>query len=147
MYALIENNTFVRWVDLRRDFPDTSFPLVVQSTDLPEGVVFVDTHNPPPPGDLQVAELQPAPVFDSGKWRLDYVIRDMEAQEVNEAIATKSRQMRAERNQRLTDSDWTQVADAPVDKAAWTVYRQALRDITTQTGFPFNVRWPEEPRG
>lgn len=39
----------------------------------------------------------------------------------------------------------TQVADAPVDKAAWATYRQALRDITAQQGFPWNVTWPEQP--
>jgi len=45
----------------------------------------------------------------------------------------------------LSDSDWTQVADAPVDQAAWAVYRQALRDITDQEGFPYSVNWPTAP--
>ena len=31
---------------------------------------------------------------------------------------------------------------APVDKAAWAAYRQELRDITAQAGFPWNVQWP-----
>jgi hypothetical protein len=38
----------------------------------------------------------------------------------------------------LKDTDWTQVADSPVDKTAWATYRQALRDITTQAD-PFNI--------
>jgi hypothetical protein len=46
----------------------------------------------------------------------------------------------------LTDSDWTQVADAPVDKNAWAVYRQALREVPQQPGFPFSVVWPEAPK-
>lgn len=50
--------------------------------------------------------------------------------------------IRAERNNLLADCDWTQLPDAPVDTAAWAVYRQALRDITTQTD-PFNIVWPE----
>jgi len=49
------------------------------------------------------------------------------------------------RNKKLADSDWTQVADAPVDKTVWASYRQALRDITNQEGFPVNVLWPTEP--
>ena len=53
--------------------------------------------------------------------------------------------VRADRNQRLASSDWTQLADAPVDKAAWAAYRQALRDITTQQGFPWNIQWPAQP--
>ena len=52
--------------------------------------------------------------------------------------------VRAQRNQLLKDSDWTQLADAPVDKAAWAAYRQELRDITTQTD-PQNIVWPKQP--
>jgi len=52
---------------------------------------------------------------------------------------------RSKRNQLLINSDWTQVADAPVDKAVWATYRQALRDIPTQSGFPWTITWPETP--
>jgi hypothetical protein len=52
--------------------------------------------------------------------------------------------VRAERNKLLADCDWTQLPDAPVDTAAWAVYRQALRDITTQAD-PFNIVWPTLP--
>jgi hypothetical protein len=53
--------------------------------------------------------------------------------------------VRAERDAKLKDSDWTQLSDAPVDKDAWAVYRQALRDVPQQEGFPENVTWPEQP--
>ena len=52
---------------------------------------------------------------------------------------------RLNRNDKLNSSDWTQVADAPVDQAAWAAYRQALRDITEQAGFPNTVVWPVSP--
>jgi Phage tail assembly chaperone protein len=54
-------------------------------------------------------------------------------------------EIREQRNQKLKDSDWTQVADAPVDQAAWAAYRQALRDIPSQQGFPWDVQWPTQP--
>lgn len=54
-------------------------------------------------------------------------------------------QVRAERDALLAACDWTQVADAPVDQAAWAVYRQALRDVTAQAGFPLDVAWPIKP--
>ena len=54
-------------------------------------------------------------------------------------------QARAQRNSLLAASDWTQVADAPVDAAAWAAYRQALRDVPQQDGFPSNVEWPSKP--
>lgn len=53
--------------------------------------------------------------------------------------------IRAERNMLLTTSDWTQLPDAPVDQTAWAFYRQSLRDITDQEGFPTNIIWPEKP--
>jgi hypothetical protein len=59
--------------------------------------------------------------------------------------AEQAKAVRADRNKRLADSDWTQVADAPVDKAAWAAHRQALRDVTAQEGFPWNVQWPQSP--
>lgn len=52
---------------------------------------------------------------------------------------------RAKRNSLLAASDWTQVADAPVDQAAWATYRQALRDITAQDFFPYTINWPVAP--
>jgi len=53
--------------------------------------------------------------------------------------------LRTERNAKLTESDWTQVLDAQVDQAAWAAYRQALRDMPAQAGFPNTVTWPVEP--
>ena len=52
--------------------------------------------------------------------------------------------IRAERNNLLAASDWTQLPDVAVDAAAWATYRQALRDITTQAD-PFAIVWPESP--
>lgn len=57
----------------------------------------------------------------------------------------KSAKARAQRDALLAQSDWTQVADAPVDQAAWSAYRQALRDVPQQSGFPDNVIWPTKP--
>ena len=54
-------------------------------------------------------------------------------------------QMRTKRNALLASSDWTQVADAPVDKQAWADYRQALRDFpATWTPGP-TAEFPELP--
>jgi len=59
-----------------------------------------------------------------------------------EALATKAR---TKRNALLTATDYTQLSDSPRDKQAWSVYRQALRDITGQAGFPGAINWPVEP--
>jgi hypothetical protein len=58
---------------------------------------------------------------------------------------SQAHRVRVDRTLRLQASDWTQLADAPVDKEAWAIYRQALRDVPDQDGFPWNVQWPEQP--
>ena len=59
--------------------------------------------------------------------------------------AEQGKAVRTDRNKRLAESDWTQLSDAPVDSTEWAVYRQELRDITAQEGFPWEVVWPEQP--
>jgi hypothetical protein len=46
----------------------------------------------------------------------------------------------------LSQSDWTQLPDAPVDQNVWAVYRQELRDVTNQHGFPEFITWPVTPK-
>jgi hypothetical protein len=53
-------------------------------------------------------------------------------------------QLRDWRNYQLTRTDWTQVADAPVDAAAWAVYRQALRDLPATIDIA-NPVLPDQP--
>ena len=59
--------------------------------------------------------------------------------------AEQAANIRRTRTQMLKDSDWTQIADSTADKTAWATYRQALRDITGQTGFPWTITWPDAP--
>jgi len=91
-----------------------------------------------------------------GKWYTKYVLGPVftdgkttaaEQETAYKAMkdAEQAKVMREQRGEKLKDSDWTQVADAPVDKAVWATYRQALRDITNQSGFPWTVTWPDAP--
>jgi hypothetical protein len=53
---------------------------------------------------------------------------------------------RAERNALLAATDWTQAADVPqFTKDKWAPYRQALREVTEQSGFPSEIQWPAKP--
>jgi hypothetical protein len=61
-----------------------------------------------------------------------------------EALNKKILNKRNERNTLLQECDWTQTIDAPVDQAAWAIYRQALRDITEAEGWP-EVEFPIKP--
>lgn len=57
----------------------------------------------------------------------------------------KWEQIKLWRNAQLKETDWTQVADAPTDKAAWATYRQALRDLPAQGGLADAAEFPVAP--
>jgi hypothetical protein len=71
-------------------------------------------------------------------------VRPMTDAEREAVVAEQWSLVRRRRNQLLFESDWTQLADSPADKAAWGDYRQELRDITKQ-GDPFDITWPVPP--
>jgi hypothetical protein len=73
---------------------------------------------------------------------------------VNEAwtpsFDKQSQNIKAQRKILLLQSDWTQIANGPLiveQQQAWADYRQQLRDIPSQSGYPFNVVWPTPPQG
>ncbi len=60
---------------------------------------------------------------------------------------TSEQDARLERLKRITATDWTQHADIPqATKDKWAPYRQALRDVPQQAGFPDNIVWPTPPQ-
>jgi hypothetical protein len=64
---------------------------------------------------------------------------------LTEAAAVE--QVKDTRNKLLLASDWTQLADLSAEtKALWEPYRQALRDVTDQPGYPYDVVWPTPPQ-
>ena len=80
-----------------------------------------------------------------GQWFTKYSVADMDAEAIAAKDAEQAKSVRDQRNTKLAECDWTQLADAPVDQAAWSTYRQALRDVPTQAGFPWEVQWPSQP--
>ena len=91
-----------------------------------------------------------------GKWYTKYVFgpvfTDGETTAAEQEAAYKAAKdaeqatnVRNSRTEKLKDSDWTQIADSTADKTAWATYRQALRDITAQAGFPWTIDWPDAP--
>jgi len=60
-------------------------------------------------------------------------------------LEQEAKEIRTQRDALLAETDWTQVADAPVNAQAYADYRQALRDIPQQSGFPGDIEWPTPP--
>ena len=81
------------------------------------------------------------PVFVDG----ETTAAEQEAAYKAQKDTEQAKSVRDSRNTKLSECDWTQVADAPVDKTVWATYRQALRDVTKQSGFPWAIDWPVAP--
>lgn len=126
--------------------PDTSFPTTLSDeifNDFGYDRVLEGTlHTVIPP--YQYNRRDGVEEID-GQWFTKYVVDEPDAAGKAELDAIQATAIRAERNKRLSDCDWTQLSDAPVDAAVWATYRQSLRDVTAQAGFPWNVVWPEVP--
>ncbi len=152
MFARIENNQVAEYpvteFDIRARFPDTSFTTEF-SSGLPDGYVRVQPAGQPAEDALKVI-TQGQPALVDGVWTQvwtqtdKYTAEELAAQQAD-ATEAKKLEVRDIRNSKLADCDWTQVADAPVNKQAWANYRQALRDITSQAGFPWTITWPDAP--
>ena len=124
---------------LKSDNPNVSFPKVPSDELLASYGVYPYTRPEPSEYDgLAWSLIDDDFVEVNGAWMLPYKLEALPLEQAE-------RNIRDHRNNLLADTDWTQVADAPVDQAAWATYRQALRDITSQEGFPYNVVWPTKP--
>jgi hypothetical protein len=81
-----------------------------------------------------------------GKWYTKYSVADMSAEAKTALDAQQAKSVRDQRDQKLTETDWSQGKDiADAVSAKYTTYRQALRDVPTQSGFPWTVQWPTKP--
>jgi hypothetical protein len=131
--------------EFRALFPNTSLPQQLTETlinELGGDVVFEGPQAQPTRYQVGFAD---GVVQIEGKWYTKYSVADMDADAIAAKDTEQAKAIRSQRTDKLKDSDWTQVADAPVNQAAWATYRQALRDITAQPGFPWGTQWPDAP--
>lgn len=126
---------------LKRDNPNISFPERITGAILASFDMYEMVDADKPTHDSWSQEVVKGPIKYTGS---RYTQTWEVAEKGVEHVASKARQMR---NKLLDDTDHTQLADAPQDKRAWAVYRQALRDISNQPGFPKNIEWPTPPGG
>lgn len=91
--------------------------------------------------------VEGTPVFNEerNRWEQSWVVVDAKPEDILQRTEAKASDLRSQRNLKISLCDWTQLPDAPVNKEAWAAYRQALRDITKQDGFPWDIQWPLSP--
>jgi|688.fasta_scaffold171144_2 hypothetical protein len=145
--ALIKNNKIVKIGHYKEVFSNTTFPPTGPNDEFMKensalGVTVWRPHNK---STEKLVSCEPV-IEDNQVFTVE--VADKTEEDLAADIAVESANVREKRDQLLKESDWTQVTDAPFTKAvktSWSTYRQSLRDITTQEGFPFNVTFPDTP--
>jgi len=140
--AVVEDN-------LKALFPNTVFPAIYTPAFVePLGFGMYEwTQIPEVEFPNKRIELTPTK-RDNGIYYQTWGVAEMTVEEQSEATANKVRECRMIRNMRLMQSDWTQLSDVSLSdekKTAWNNYRQALRDVPAQAGFPWAIQWPTQP--
>jgi len=133
--------------DLRRDNKGTSWPKVISDEVAARFNVYRVTPTAQPAEDHTINPERTA-VKVNGTWIEQWTQTPATPEQIAERTDAKAAEIRADRNQRLADCDWTQLSDSPLNadaKLAWSLYRETLRMIPQQAGFPWNVAWPPEP--
>jgi|TARA_Y100000015_G_scaffold29362_1_gene28702 hypothetical protein len=136
-------------IELRRRFPNTSFPRQLETADLTSfGVVSIaDTEQPSINFQTQRLE-EGTPAVVDGTWQQVWNVIELTADELQAIADGNAASVRAVRNQKLAACDWTVLTDSPLTtakKTQWKAYRTELRDITAAEGFPNSISWPTEP--
>lgn len=148
MYARVENNVVVEYPvyqgEIQKRFPNTSFTIPFVP---PEGyVTVVSSEYPQVDHTKDVVEDTPQNI--DGTWTQVWSVVDATPEEIAQRTDAQANAVRGQRNSLLAACDWTQLADSPLDpeaKSAWAFYRENLRMVPQQPGFPWNVVWPPEP--
>lgn len=132
---------------LKRDNPQVSFPETIFNELLALFNVFPVVSSKPEINQETQLVYQDGYLYntDSGHWEIVWVVCDKTPEKIQAEIALRCQEIRRERNNLLAQCDWTQLSDCPVNNALWATYRQELRDITKQVGFPSEVVWPSQP--
>ena len=114
-----------------------------------------------PPAGYVVVNDTPQPTYDprsqrltldgaiqrNGQWEKNWVISELSEEEKTNLRAQHEADARVQRNKKLAQSDWTQGKDiSETVSTKWATYRQSLRDVTSQPGFPWDINWPVEPK-
>jgi hypothetical protein len=141
-HAVVEDN-------LRMLFPEVTFPNMFSPSDVePYGFgMYEFTQIPEIPRFKKLVEISPVK-RENGIYYQTWDFEDMTDEEQIKSTESKAAEIRLQRKFKLVDCDWTQLPDVTLSdekKAEWNIYRQALRDITNQSGFPWDVIWPQIP--
>lgn len=134
--------------EMRQDHSNVCFPADLTKEIMAEfGVYEVDYQSVSSYDQrTQYVEHSSTPSLVNGVYLLTTSIHNKNSDQIAQYDANLAAQARTQRNKLLAETDWTQYKD--IDESVstqYTSYRQALRDLTSQSGFPLNITWPSKP--
>ena len=148
--------------EIRKLNPNVSLPKVWNSNVYETLGIdpVLETPKPDTTGDYKIVVRDGAEQDANNNWVQAWVERDMFSDTTEDGVTTTKAEheaayqarldteaaanVRSQRDQKLKETDWMGMSDVTMS-ADWATYRQALRDVPTQEGFPHTVTWPEEP--
>lgn len=128
---------------LHQENQHTSFPEVIDDEMLASYGVYSYSRPSVPDFDHKVWRLVDDGFVQNsdGKWVKPYKLEPLSYEQA-------ALNVRNHRNTKLMETDWVVIKAYENNleiTSSWAVYRQSLRDITEQSGFPFEVIWPVKP--
>jgi hypothetical protein len=149
LYIKVNNNEIVKYPysirELKMDNPNVSFPVTISTELLNSFGVYIVTEVTSPTYEYTKVISEINPTLIDGVWTQTWLVEDATTEEIEERTSEKWDEIRSTRNTLLSESDWTQVSDSPLNSSQeWKDYRQSLRDITNQSN-PFEITWPTKP--
>jgi hypothetical protein len=158
MYRIKSTGEIKSQGELRKMFYNTSFPRIWDESVLDFIGVDPVFESPTPTTTRYQTANKNGVEFKNNKWMWAWTIgpvftdneeataTEQQAVYVQRIDDEQAKSVRQSRNQKLAETDWTQGKDiADEVSTAWATYRQALRDIPAQSGFPWTVVYPTQP--
>lgn len=146
MYIKAKDNTVLKFPysfqDLRKENPGVSFSSNIDEKTLAKFSVYTVIKSSVPEFNSKTHQVKQTVELIDGKWTQVWQLKELPEIQASSNI-------RGERNRLLAECDWTQLEDSPLNadsKLAWSLYRETLRMIPQQAGFPYNVTWPPKPQ-
>lgn len=135
--------------ELRKMHPNTSLPKFWDQETLEFLGVDPVLESPAPTTTRFQSASKNGVVQDAnGNWVWAWTITDWDQEAIDAATQQQATAIRSTRDKRLAETDWLVIKAFETNTnipAVWEIYRQALRDVPEQAGFPFEVTWPSKP--
>ena len=148
MYIIIKNGIISEYSisSLRYDNPSISFQENISNEILQNFDVYPYTIQEKPVINEKTEKIENGDFVqeESGSWVKTWKVVEKSQEEIESWIAGKEMDVRYKRNLLLSETDYLALSDN-IMSPEMASYRQSLRDITSQVGFPENVIWPIKP--